>query len=263
MNTTRITSNAAGREYLSTIGLWETVAGLLTESGEHLRIPSPCGRCGGRGRGPWFQDGGICYDCRGIDTTHRARTVSIKTYAQEAKARRRAAEKRAEDSRARAAAWKAEREERERAITGTGETFEERSVRREAERQAERAKSQHVGTVGQRGEFEVTLAHVHTFERPSFSGYGGYETAYIYIMTDAAGNSLVWKSSTSVEGFTAGTVAKVRATVKAHGAYKGGAQTTLTRLAVVEVLRAGASEPALDETGEVVFDRVAAAVGSF
>lgn len=53
-----------------------------TSNGPRLRFPAPCGRCGGAGRGSWFQDGGICYECRGADTRNRTRTTTLKAYAQ-------------------------------------------------------------------------------------------------------------------------------------------------------------------------------------
>ena len=39
-----------------------------------------CPRCGGRGYGPWFQDGGICYECYGHGGHHQ---VFVPLYTQE------------------------------------------------------------------------------------------------------------------------------------------------------------------------------------
>jgi len=33
-----------------------------------VKVSNSCTKCGGAGRGPWFQDGGICYRCNGADT---------------------------------------------------------------------------------------------------------------------------------------------------------------------------------------------------
>lgn len=33
-----------------------------------VKVSASCPKCGGAGRGPWFQDGGICYRCNGADT---------------------------------------------------------------------------------------------------------------------------------------------------------------------------------------------------
>lgn len=49
-----------------------------------VRIPNPCQRCGGSGNGGWFQDGGICYECRGADTRKRAKVLTVKAWAQAA-----------------------------------------------------------------------------------------------------------------------------------------------------------------------------------
>lgn len=70
--------------------------------------PAPCGRCGGSGHGHWYQDGGICYECRGHDTRNRKRTSTLKSYAQAAKRRDTAAEKKV-------SARRAEREARRQA----------------------------------------------------------------------------------------------------------------------------------------------------
>jgi hypothetical protein len=33
-----------------------------------VKVSNSCTKCGGRGRGPWYQDNGICYRCNGADT---------------------------------------------------------------------------------------------------------------------------------------------------------------------------------------------------
>jgi len=49
---TRITTNDIARDYLAQFGN-ENV------KGDHVELSGACHRCGGRGRGPWRQDGGI------------------------------------------------------------------------------------------------------------------------------------------------------------------------------------------------------------
>ena len=99
------------------------------------------------------------------------------------------------------------------------------------EREAQRAASKHVGTVGKRAEFTLTIAHRIDFETQ-------WGVTSIYIMTDADGNSLTWKTSGCFWCYSAdgehmcgriGDVVTMKATVKAHDFYKGNAQTVLTR----------------------------------
>ena len=85
---------------------------------------------------------------------------------------------------------------------------------------AEDRKSVHIGTVGKREVFEVTVDRVIVSE-------GNYGTTGIHLMHDTAGNKLVWFASGS--WLTAGETVKVKATVKAHDERKGVKQTILSR----------------------------------
>lgn len=89
------------RAYLTATGREGILSYLVeTETGPALRFSARCGRCGGSGRGPWIQDGGVCYECRGADTRNRTRTVSLKAYAQGERRRDTAAAKRQADRQA-------------------------------------------------------------------------------------------------------------------------------------------------------------------
>jgi hypothetical protein len=87
------------------------------------------------------------------------------------------------------------------------------------------AASIHVGTVGKREVFTVTLAGVHSFETH-------FGVTHLYRFEDTAGNVLVWKAS-SAQDMERGSTYKIKGTVKEHGEYKGTKQTVLTRCAVV------------------------------
>lgn len=103
---------------------------------------------------------------------------------------------------------------------------------------------------------EVTMTNIYEYSAPAY-GYG-YETRYIYTMTDADGKVYVWKT-TAFMGFEEpaedgwivydmkskkGTYAfrsinkndiiRITATVKGESEYKGQIQTELTRVKVVE-----------------------------
>ncbi len=80
--------------------------------------------------------------------------------------------------------------------------------------------STHVGTVG--GKLEVTA----TVERV-FDLDGNYGVSHLHSLKDSAGNVYVWV--TAAVRHDVGKTINLRGTVKAHGEYKGTAQTTLTR----------------------------------
>ncbi len=83
----------------------------------------------------------------------------------------------------------------------------------------------HVGTVGERSTFDVTVVREHVTE-------GFYGTTYIYGLEDQDGNKLTWFASNPV--LEQGQRVKLLATVKAHDEYKGVPQTVITRAKVVE-----------------------------
>lgn len=102
----------------------------------------------------------------------------------------------------------------------------EQEVKR-ANEAAGRAVSAHVGTVGKREDFTVTVTKSIEIE----SEYG---LAVIYVMRDEAGNSIKWKTSSGE--LRDGETYVLKGTVKAHTEYKGGKQTELSRCKVVRQL---------------------------
>jgi len=77
------------KQYIDTIELTdeakEIIAadfdkGLVTRDGcVYGRYSASCARCGGRGYGHWFQDNGVCYECRGTGGHHvRSRKLTKK-----------------------------------------------------------------------------------------------------------------------------------------------------------------------------------------
>ena len=83
------------------------------------------------------------------------------------------------------------------------------------------ANSVHVGTVGKRQSFELTL------ER-KFSYDGQYGTTYKLIFKDVLGNKVVWSTSNG-HGVEEGKTYSLLGTVKAHSEYRGVSQTEITR----------------------------------
>jgi len=234
-----------------------------------VRVPNPCGRCGGSGNGGWYPDGGICYDCNGVNTKNRATTYGVKAYAQKIKRQLNAAEKRAADFRAQDAAnMEAKIAGQRRWCESQGHgpiTFAELDAKRAAEKAANAGLSNHVGTVKKREDFALTLVAIASWD-------GNFGTTYCHIFVDADGNKLVWKTSDPLgttrmvlcrghleEGLgdeegnelvtvPAGTVTEagvacwsthstlekgqklvLKATVKEHGVRDGEKQTVLTR----------------------------------
>ena len=200
-----------------------------------------CDRCGGTGIYTWGgmingrpMFAGTCYKCGGAQTVWEI----VKEYTPEYRAKldaaneRKKAKQREENEKKQAeqeAYWQKVREEREKA----------EEERRKAE-EARKAVSQHVGQIGKRSTFTVTLEKKVSFEVPSFRGYGT-DTKRIYIFSDASGNKLVWKTTSFLwkdpDDWNKGSVqegetATIKATVKDHGDYNGEKQTEITRVAI-------------------------------
>lgn len=95
--------------------------------------------------------------------------------------------------------------------------------RKLAEQRAQDAvTSQHLGTVGQRLDWSLTVRAYLKFE-------GTYGWTHVYIMADDAGNVVVGKFSTKLAGVAAGDRVAMKATVKAHGEREGVKQTIINR----------------------------------
>lgn len=97
-------------------------------------------------------------------------------------------------------------------------------IERERKERAVRAVSRHFGTVGGREVFTLTLRKA--VPLPGFRDPD--DLRYLYLFEDGDGNAAAWFASSKAD-LEEGRTYEVKATVKAHGEYKGGAQTVLTR----------------------------------
>lgn len=95
----------------------------------------------------------------------------------------------------------------------------ERAAAKQEKHAADCASSEHIGTVGERRLFNLTVERSMSFE-------GMYGTTYINVCRDEANNVVVYKGS---NGWEQGSNQKVKATVKAHEVRDGVAQTLIQR----------------------------------
>ena len=91
------------------------------------------------------------------------------------------------------------------------------------------ATKEHVGTIGQKITFTLTIVHIVVLE-------GIFGTTYIYIMEDADKNTVIYKGNSSVIAFNPegavrvkGDTLTITATVKEHGVRNGVKQTVIQR----------------------------------
>jgi hypothetical protein len=99
----------------------------------------------------------------------------------------------------------------------------EQAKAQEAAKVAPKATSNHVGTIGKRQDFTLTVKLV--LDRASDFG-----VTHIHKMVDEAGNEYTWFASS--ECLEQGQTYTLKATVKAHDEYKGTKQTIITRAKV-------------------------------
>ena len=102
-----------------------------------------------------------------------------------------------------------------------------RHVRKLEEAKIEKANAKnyrHIGTVGEREEFDVTIKR----ERVTYNNYGACHI-YTFAM-NGCGSELTWFGSNELTGYEVGDSLTIRATVKKHDAYKGKPQTVVTRV---------------------------------
>lgn len=113
----------------------------------------------------------------------------------------------------------------------------DKALERVRERQA-RPESNHIGEVGKRARFTLTLVKQMTIDK-GHDGYGA--TSYMHIFADAAGNDVKWFGSKQLANHDpltgrylgdvqVGETVEVVATVKKHDLYKERKQTILTRV---------------------------------
>lgn len=99
----------------------------------------------------------------------------------------------------------------------------------ESKRQEAAAQSLYVGEQGKRIRLENVLVEaVITMEATRFSYYDRAEQE-VYLLRDAEGNRLVWRSKKYDVGIAKGDVINLVATVKEHKEFRGERQTMLSR----------------------------------
>jgi ribosomal protein L37E len=118
----------------------------------------------------------------------------------------------------------------EKALTERQTAAAKDAVAKAQARHTERVEAGHWGTEGKRAEVEVTVVGCRSFE----SDYG---TRWLVTMKTAEGAVLkTWTSGafvdTAIDRHQDGAPVRIKATVKAHGAYNGLPETTVTRVAV-------------------------------
>ena len=126
--------------------------------------------------------------------------------------------------------WGGLTEGQTKAVLGMIERAEKRLAEREEFKQAKRESAKHVGTVGERRDFDLTVKLVTGFDTQF-----GYTT--VQIMEDAEGNVHVYKGSSPLLVFDGdindiankGDRVQFKATIKAHDMRDGVAQTVLSR----------------------------------
>ena len=118
------------------------------------------------------------------------------------------------------------------AILKNIDTRDEKRAEWEAERAKIAANSKHVGEVGKRIQFDNLLVEsIITVDKPKFSYYD-IDFKNIVKMRDVDGNALVWITTAYYE-FGVGDKINIKATIKQLGAFRGEAQTVLTRVKVI------------------------------
>lgn len=126
--------------------------------------------------------------------------------------------------------WGGLTEGQTKAVLGMIEKAEKRLAEREAAKQAKRDSAKHVGTIGERRVFELTVKFLTGFETQF-----GYTN--VQIMEDDDANVYVYKGSSPLLVFDGdfnniankGDKVKFKATIKAHDFRDGVAQTILSR----------------------------------
>ena len=121
-------------------------------------------------------------------------------------------------------------------------------AKREADKNAKDATLEHVGVVGERMQFELTVVAVIEYDKPQFY-YNDSTVGYITIMEDAAGNKVVYMNMLSEKTkdehgcedwilAEKGDLVLFMAKVKEHGVRDGAKQTIVQRPTKVVVEKA-------------------------
>ena len=186
-----------------------------------------CDRCGGAGGADqWKYTGWTCYECGGTGKVFAKWKEYTPEYEAKLNERRKA---------------KAEQYEREHAEEITKAEQERKSkeeadrIAREAEEkriQEQKSISQHIGSIGDKIEFDAVLEKSAWFEIPSFRGFGT-DTMHIYTFRNESGDAIIWKTSNGL-GIENGEKVHVKGTNKEHSEYDNEKQTVLTRCKVTQ-----------------------------
>jgi len=105
------------------------------------------------------------------------------------------------------------------------------------------AESQHVGEIGKRETFLLTVSRITDID-------GNYGTTHLHIFKDEKGNVFKWFASN--ERLDVGVAYRVKGTVKAHEDYKNTRQTVLSRCSINEPEKAPKVKKPRKAKGEVV-----------
>jgi hypothetical protein len=102
-----------------------------------------------------------------------------------------------------------------------------KNAERKAQYRAEALAKVHVGTVGERRDFDLTVRFVTYFDTQ-------WGTTWVFVMEDADGNVVVYKGAGHLynaagQGATKGDKVVVKATIKEHGERDGVKQTIIAR----------------------------------
>lgn len=108
----------------------------------------------------------------------------------------------------------------EQAVLGMIDKAKERIAARDAAKAEKAVTAKHVGAIGERREFNLTVKFTTEFE----SGFG---IMHIHVMEDSDGNVIVYKGSKAIGN--KGEFITVKATIKEHGERDGIAQTIIAR----------------------------------
>lgn len=201
---------------------------------KHYEGMLKCPKCGGSGLYIWGamingrpQYAGECWRCNGSGRVHSKWIERTPEYQAKLDAKRRAKmDREFEEQRAKNEELRKEQEAEEEA----------RRLEEEQEKariREQKAKSQHVGNIGEKLDIEATYDH-----RAYYTAHIGWmeQTIYIHTFRDADGNALIWKtSSTSLVGIVDGDKVKLRGTIKEHSEYNDEKQTALTRCKVEKI----------------------------
>ena len=108
----------------------------------------------------------------------------------------------------------------EQAVLRMIEQAHERIAAREAAKAEKAATAKHIGTVGERRDFDLSIKFVTSFETQ-------FGTTVVHVMEDADANVVVYKGSRQIGDKGAQIV--IKATIKAHDYRDGVAQTIISR----------------------------------